>query len=182
MSHTIQMTIPIARPSFGRAEEDAVVEVLRSGWVSQGPRVAEFERRFAEYVGAAHAIAVSSCTTALHLALLAAGVEPGDEEPVQRRRLPLRDGRDQRDRGLPPLPPAPPPAPRAAVAALRRVGCHRVLAPARRLKAHGYFPFVLNQVCGNFVVNVEEVADSAAVWTSFDRLLTNTLAIDQNLG
>jgi dTDP-4-amino-4,6-dideoxygalactose transaminase len=73
------MTIPIARPSFGRAEEDAVVEVLRSGWVSQGPRVAEFERRFAEYVGAAHAIAVSSCTTALHLALLAAGVEPGDE-------------------------------------------------------------------------------------------------------
>ena len=79
MSHTIQMTIPIARPSFGRAEEDAVVEVLRSGWVSQGPRVAEFERRFAEYVGAAHAIAVSSCTTALHLALLAAGVEPGDE-------------------------------------------------------------------------------------------------------
>jgi dTDP-4-amino-4,6-dideoxygalactose transaminase len=79
MSHTIQKTIPIARPSFGRAEEEAVAEVLRSGWVSQGPRVAEFERRFAEYVGAAHAIAVSSCTTALHLALLAAGVEPGDE-------------------------------------------------------------------------------------------------------
>ncbi|MCU1305915.1 MAG: per [Acidobacteriaceae bacterium] len=79
MSHTIQMTIPIARPSFGPAEEEAVAEVLRSGWVSQGPRVAEFEHRFAEYVGAAHAIAVSSCTTALHLALLAAGVEPGDE-------------------------------------------------------------------------------------------------------
>ena len=55
------------------------MEVLRSGWVSQGPRVAEFERRFAEYVGAREAIAVSSCTTALHLALVAAGVRPGDE-------------------------------------------------------------------------------------------------------
>jgi perosamine synthetase len=72
-------TIPIARPSFGVKEEQAVLEVLRSGWVSQGPRVAEFERRFAEYVGAPHAVAVSSCTTALHLALLAAGVKPGDE-------------------------------------------------------------------------------------------------------
>ena len=71
--------IPIARPSFGLEEEAAVLEVIRSGWVSQGPRVAEFERRFAEYVGAAHAVAVSSCTTALHLALLAAGVKPGDE-------------------------------------------------------------------------------------------------------
>jgi dTDP-4-amino-4,6-dideoxygalactose transaminase len=72
-------TIPVARPSFGAAEEAAVVEVLRSGWVSQGPRVAEFERKFAEYVGAPHAVAVSSCTTALHLALLAAGLKPGDE-------------------------------------------------------------------------------------------------------
>ena len=72
-------TIPVARPSLGLDEERAVLEVLRSGWVSQGPRVAEFEKRFAEYVGAAHAVAVSSCTTALHLALLAAGVKPGDE-------------------------------------------------------------------------------------------------------
>lgn len=72
-------TIPVARPSFGLDEEEAVLEVLRSGWVSQGPRVAEFERRFAEYVGAAHAVAVTSCTTALHLALLAAGIKPGDE-------------------------------------------------------------------------------------------------------
>jgi dTDP-4-amino-4,6-dideoxygalactose transaminase len=71
--------IPVARPSFGLQEEKAVLEVLRSGWVSQGPRVAEFEQRFAEYVGAAHAVTVSSCTTALHLALLAAGVKPGDE-------------------------------------------------------------------------------------------------------
>jgi dTDP-4-amino-4,6-dideoxygalactose transaminase len=60
-------------------EEQALLEVLRSGWVSQGPKVAEFERKFAEYVGAAHAVAVSSCTTALHLALVAAGVKPGDE-------------------------------------------------------------------------------------------------------
>src|SRR3981189_154662 len=72
-------TVPIARPSFGSQEEQAVLNVLRSGWVSQGPRVAEFERSFAEYVGAPHAVAVSSCTTALHLALLASGIKPGDE-------------------------------------------------------------------------------------------------------
>ncbi len=80
MSSTMPLkTIPIARPSFGLNEEKAVLEVLRSGWVSQGPCVAEFERKFAEYVGAAHAVAVSSCTTALHLAFLAAGIKPGDE-------------------------------------------------------------------------------------------------------
>jgi dTDP-4-amino-4,6-dideoxygalactose transaminase len=79
MSSLLQKTVPVARPSFGAAEERAVVEALRSGWVSQGPRVAQFERRFAEYVGAREAIAVSSCTTALHLALVAAGVQPGDE-------------------------------------------------------------------------------------------------------
>jgi perosamine synthetase len=79
MNPTRLMNVPIARPSFGQLEEEAVIEVLRSGWVSQGPRVAEFERQFAEYVGAAHAVAVSSCTTALHLALVAAGVKPGDE-------------------------------------------------------------------------------------------------------
>src|SRR4029077_16228277 len=71
--------IPVARPSFGPDEEQAVVDVLRSGWVTQGPRVAEFERSVGEDVGASHAVAVSSCTTALHLALLAAGVKPGDE-------------------------------------------------------------------------------------------------------
>ena len=80
MSSTMPLkAIPIARPSFGLNEEKAVLEVLRSGWVSQGPRVAEFEGKFAEYVGAAHAVAVSSCTTALHLAFLAAGVKPEDE-------------------------------------------------------------------------------------------------------
>ena len=71
--------IPVARPSFGPEEETALVEALRSGWVSQGPRVAEFERKFAEYVGAPHGVAVSSCTTALHLALVAAGIKAGDE-------------------------------------------------------------------------------------------------------
>ncbi|MGH9451925.1 MAG: DegT/DnrJ/EryC1/StrS family aminotransferase [Terriglobia bacterium] len=71
--------IPIARPFLGPEEETAVTEVLRSGWIAQGPRVAEFEKLFAQYVGAEHAVAVSSCTTALHLALVAAGVGPGDE-------------------------------------------------------------------------------------------------------
>ena len=78
-TETPTKTIPVARPSIGVEEEKAVLEVLRSGWVSQGARVAEFEKRFAEYVGAAHAVAVSSCTTALHLALVSAGVRPGDE-------------------------------------------------------------------------------------------------------
>lgn len=79
MSSVLTKSVPVARPSFGTAEEQAVTEVLRTGWVSQGPRVAEFERCFAEYVGAREAIAVSSCTTALHLALVAAGVGTGDE-------------------------------------------------------------------------------------------------------
>src|SRR6266700_688782 len=72
-------SIPLARPSFGSDEEEAVLQVLRSGWVSQGPRVAEFEREFAGYVGAPYAVAVSSCTSALHLALLVLGVKPGDD-------------------------------------------------------------------------------------------------------
>jgi dTDP-4-amino-4,6-dideoxygalactose transaminase len=58
---------------------EAVAETLRSGWLTMGPRTAEFERVFAEHLGAGHAIAVSSCTAALHLAYLAAGVGPGDE-------------------------------------------------------------------------------------------------------
>ena len=58
---------------------EAVAETLRSGWLTLGPRTAEFEQVFAEHLGARHAIAVSSCTAALHLAYLAAGVGPGDE-------------------------------------------------------------------------------------------------------
>jgi perosamine synthetase len=72
-------TIPLARPVLGAAEEGAVVEVLRSGQLSLGPRVEEFERRFAARVGAPLACAVSSGTAGLHLALRAVGVEEGDE-------------------------------------------------------------------------------------------------------
>lgn len=75
----IARNIPVAKPYLGAEEEQEVLQALRSGWVSQGPRVAEFERRFAAYVGAEHAVAVSSCTTALHLALDAVGVKPGHE-------------------------------------------------------------------------------------------------------
>ncbi|MDA9981302.1 DegT/DnrJ/EryC1/StrS family aminotransferase [Gammaproteobacteria bacterium] len=71
--------IPIAKPRLGEEEEQAAARALRSGWVSQGPEVAAFEAEFAEFVGAEHACAVSSCTAALHLALLAVGINPGDE-------------------------------------------------------------------------------------------------------
>jgi dTDP-4-amino-4,6-dideoxygalactose transaminase len=71
--------IPFSRPEYDEAEQRAVAAVLASGWVSQGPKVAEFEARFAERVGARQAVATSSCTTALHLALIVAGIQPGDE-------------------------------------------------------------------------------------------------------
>jgi dTDP-4-amino-4,6-dideoxygalactose transaminase len=77
--NSVTSAIPVARPYIGAEEEQAVVDVLRSGWVTQGPRVAEFEARFSKYIGCDHSVAVSSCTTALHLALLAIGVGPGDE-------------------------------------------------------------------------------------------------------
>src|SRR6185436_13370977 len=71
--------IPIAKPILDEREVEAVRRVILSGWVTQGPEVAAFEREFADYVGAPHACAVSNCTAALHLALLSVGVEPGDE-------------------------------------------------------------------------------------------------------
>jgi perosamine synthetase len=71
--------IPLAKPVLGEAEERAVIEVLRSGQLSLGPKLAEFERLFAERLGVAHASAVSSGTAGLHLALRAVGVEKGDE-------------------------------------------------------------------------------------------------------
>lgn len=71
--------IPLFRPELGEEELRGVGTVLDSGWLTQGPQVLAFEREFAEFVGAPHACAVSSCTSALHLALKAAGVGPGHE-------------------------------------------------------------------------------------------------------
>ncbi|MFD1942170.1 DegT/DnrJ/EryC1/StrS family aminotransferase [Paradevosia shaoguanensis] len=71
--------IPVAAPNLGEEEAEAARRVILSGWVTQGPEVAAFEKEFAAYVGAAHACAVSNCTTALHLALMAVGVGEGDE-------------------------------------------------------------------------------------------------------
>jgi dTDP-4-amino-4,6-dideoxygalactose transaminase len=76
---TTTTTIPVARPLLDEREAEAARRVILSGWVTQGPEVAAFEREFAEAVGAPHACAVSSCTTALHLALLACGVSSRDE-------------------------------------------------------------------------------------------------------
>ncbi len=66
-------------PDLGEAEIQEVVDTLRSGWIGSGPKVARFEQQFAEYQGAAHAIAVNSCTAALHLSLLSLGIGAGDE-------------------------------------------------------------------------------------------------------
>jgi len=71
--------IPVMRPLLGEEEVEAVAEAVRSGWVAQGPRVARFEQAFAERIGAAQGVAVSSCTTGLHLALYVLGLQPGDE-------------------------------------------------------------------------------------------------------
>ena len=78
--------IPINQPSMGKEEIEAVVEVLKSGILTEksgrGPRVLQFEKEFAKFVGAKHAVAVSSGTAALHASLLAAGIQPGDEVVV----------------------------------------------------------------------------------------------------
>jgi len=78
--------IPINQPSMGKEEIEAVVEVLKSGILTEksgrGPRVLQFEKEFAKFVGAKHAVAVSSGTAALHSSLLAAGIQPGDEVVV----------------------------------------------------------------------------------------------------
>ncbi len=73
------MNVPIARTSLTEAEIQSVLAPLRSGWLVQGPKVREFEEKWSTFTGARHSIAVTSCTTALHLALAALGVQPGDE-------------------------------------------------------------------------------------------------------
>jgi dTDP-4-amino-4,6-dideoxygalactose transaminase len=88
MTHTVQTppetqpVVHVMQPWLGEEEVAAVAEVLRSGWVAQGPRVAAFEAAFAQSQQAAHAVAVSNCTTGLHLALVVAGIGPGDEVVV----------------------------------------------------------------------------------------------------
>jgi len=71
--------LPFDRPDIGEEEIAAVADVLRSGWLTTGPQTAEFERRFAEYVGVGHALALNSCTAAMQIALAAWDIGPGDE-------------------------------------------------------------------------------------------------------
>lgn len=71
--------VPLFEPDLGDAELDALAGVMRSKWLTMGERTAEFEKRFAEFVGSKHAVAVNSCTAGLHIALAAANVGPGDD-------------------------------------------------------------------------------------------------------
>lgn len=73
------MKIPVAKPYLTPEDAQNAYDTILTGWVTQGPRVAEFEENFAKYTGAKHAVAVSSCTTALHLAMIVAGIQSGDE-------------------------------------------------------------------------------------------------------
>ena len=76
---TTASLVPFSPPAVGGDEIAAVVAALESGWLTTGPRVKAFEAAFATYIGAPHAVALNSCTAALHLAILAAGIGPGDE-------------------------------------------------------------------------------------------------------
>ena len=76
---TAERFLVFGAPALGEPEIAEVVETLRSGWIGTGPRVARFEADFAAYTGSPHAVAVASCTAALHLAMLASGIGPGDE-------------------------------------------------------------------------------------------------------
>ena len=71
--------LPFHRPLLGREEEEEVLDTLRSGWLTTGPKTKRFEERFARYTGTAHAIGTSSCTAALHIALTSLGIGTGDE-------------------------------------------------------------------------------------------------------
>src|SRR5258708_38117999 len=76
---TPQPLIPVFRPNYGQEEIDAISEVIKSGWIGLGPKTEEFEKEFARYVEAPFAIALNSATAALHLSLLALGIQQGDE-------------------------------------------------------------------------------------------------------
>ena len=78
----LKTMIPIARTFLTKAEIESVLEPLRSGWLVQGPKVREFEEKWSKFTGAKHSVAVTSCTTALHLSLAALGFGPGDEAIV----------------------------------------------------------------------------------------------------
>ena len=82
MSTVSKMNVPIARTSLTEAEIQSVLGPLRSGWLVQGPKVREFEEKWSAFTSAKHSIAVTSCTTALHLSLAALGFGPGDEAIV----------------------------------------------------------------------------------------------------
>ena len=71
--------IPIAKPYLTKKEAKAAYDTILTGWITQGPRVAEFEEKFAAYTGAKYAVAVSNCTTALHLAMIVSGIGAEDE-------------------------------------------------------------------------------------------------------
>ncbi|HPL27253.1 MAG TPA: DegT/DnrJ/EryC1/StrS family aminotransferase, partial [Anaerolineae bacterium] len=79
MIQTREQFLPFSLPLIGEEEIAEVVDSLRSGWITTGPKVRRFEEDFARYIGARHAIAVNSCTAGLHIALAALGVAPGDE-------------------------------------------------------------------------------------------------------
>ena len=73
------MKIPIARTNLTTDEINSVLEPLKTGWLVQGPKTQEFETKWSKFTGAKHSIAVTSCTTALHLSLVALGIGPNDE-------------------------------------------------------------------------------------------------------
>ena len=79
MTLAVEAAVPFSPPQIGRDEIAEVVATLESGWLSTGPRVRRFEQEFGAYVGARSAVAVNSCTAALHLSLVTAGIGPGDE-------------------------------------------------------------------------------------------------------
>lgn len=81
-TNTLSMQVPIARTQLSEDEIQSVLAPLRSGWLVQGPKVREFEEKWSAFTGAQHSIAVTSCTTALHLSLAALGFGPGDEAIV----------------------------------------------------------------------------------------------------